>query len=73
MIVSAQRAANSCPRGDPPAWQIGGRPCGERGAFSGAAAFVIPALVIDRMHFAAIREHRRCRVEHDGVGLPRIP
>ena len=35
MIVSAQREANSSPRGDPPAWQIGTRPCGERGALSG--------------------------------------
>ena len=35
MMVSAQRAANCCPRGEPPAWQITGRPCGERGAFSG--------------------------------------
>jgi len=23
------------PRGEPPAWQIGTRPCGERGAFKG--------------------------------------
>src|SRR3954452_9926949 len=35
MIVSAQRAAKSCPREEPPAWQVGGRPCGDRGAFSG--------------------------------------
>ena len=35
MMVSAQREANSRPRGEPPAWQIGTRPCGERGALSG--------------------------------------
>ena len=35
MMVSAQRAAKLRPRGDPPAWQITGWPCGERGAESG--------------------------------------
>jgi hypothetical protein len=35
MMVSAQREANCWPRGEPPAWQIGTRPCGERGAFKG--------------------------------------
>ena len=35
MIVSAQREAKRWPRGEPPAWQIGTLPCGERGALSG--------------------------------------
>ena len=35
MIVSAQREAKRWPRGEPPAWQIGTRPCGERGALIG--------------------------------------
>ena len=39
MIVSAQRDAKAWPRGEPPAWQIGTRPCGERGAFNGPRHF----------------------------------
>ena len=35
MMVSAQRDANCWPRGEPPAWQIGTLPCGERGALIG--------------------------------------
>jgi hypothetical protein len=35
MIVSAHCAAKRWPRGEPPAWQIGTRPCGERGALIG--------------------------------------
>ena len=33
--MSAFLAAKSRPRGDAPAWQITGRPCGLRGVFSG--------------------------------------
>ena len=73
MIVSAQREAKRWPRGEPPAWQIGTRPCGERGAFSGPRQLEVLALVVDRMDLAAVGEHRLVAVEHHGVGLPRLP
>ena len=73
MMVSAQREANSWPRGEPPAWQIGTRPCGERGALSGPRHLEVLALVVDRMDLVAVGEHRLGAVEHDRVRLPRLP
>ena len=73
MIVSAQRAANSWPRGEPPAWQIGGTALRRARRVQRAAAAEVFALEIHRMDLAAVGEHRRVAVEHDGVGLPGVP
>jgi len=61
------------PRGEPPAWQITGWPCGERGALSGPAAFVVLAVVVDRVHLLAVGENHLLAVHHDRVGFPGIP
>jgi hypothetical protein len=69
MMVSAQREANCWPRGEPPAWQALRR----ARRVQGPAAAEVLAVVVDRMDLGAVGELVVLRVEHHGVGLPRLP
>ena len=73
MIVSAQRAANSCPRCEPAC--LADRRTSLRRArrVQRAATAEVLALEIYRMDFSPVGEHRRVTVEHHGVRLPGVP
>ena len=73
MIVSAQRAAKVRPRGEPPAWQITGWPCGDRGAESGPRERkYLPSWKTGRT-FAGSAKISCLLVDHHRVGVPGVP
>ncbi len=72
-MVSAWRAANWRPRGEPPAWAITGRPCTHGPELSGPRERVPAPLEVDLAHLGVVHQHAALRVGHERAGLPRIP
>ena len=60
------------PRGEPPAWAITGRPCGQAPSSAARGCEYLP-LEIDRMDLGVVDQHAALAVGDDGAGLPACP